>query len=320
MDYTHVSFFLATMSMLLQFAIKESPMDANIYHFKVGEFDCTIVNDGTYSYPQPGKLFFEDVPLDRLAAALERYDIDLDTWDVYVSPYPSLVIDTGEQRVLVDTGMGPLVPTTGNLRRNLMAAGFSPGEIDIVILTHAHPDHIGGNLDEEGKPAFPNARWVMGRSEWEFWTGEPDLSALRDDHFIPMMLASAGANLPPIEPLLDFVKAGDEIVPGIKAIAASGHTPGQMALSVTSQGEQLLALADAVIHPLHIEQPDWVAPLDLMVNETVVTRRRLLGQAAVEKMLVFAPHFAFPSLGHVILEGDGWRWQAIFETEVSAGS
>ena len=126
-----------------------------------------------------------------------------------------------------------------------------------------------------------------------------------------MMLASASANLPPIEPLLDFVEPGDEIVPGIVAVDASGHTPGQMALSISSGGEQLLALADAVIHPLHIEQPDWVAPVDLLANETVVTRRRLLGQAAVEKMLVFAPHFAFPSLGHVILEGDGWRWQAL---------
>lgn len=286
-------------------------MHANIYPFKVGKFDCVIVNDGTYSYPQPGTLFFEDVPHDRLAAALAEHNIDLDTWDVYVSPYPSLIIDTGEHRVLVDTGMGPMVPTTGNLKQNLKAAGFSPDDIDIVILSHAHPDHIGGNLDEAGLPAFPNARWVMGRREWAFWRGDPDLSALRDDHFIPMMLASAGANLPPIEPLLDFVEPGDEIVPGIVAVDASGHTPGQMALSITSNGEQLLALADAVIHPLHIEQPDWVAPLDLLVNETAVTRRRLLGQAAVEKMLVFAPHFAFPSLGHVILDGDGWRWQEL---------
>ena len=119
---------------------------------------------------------------------------------------------------------------------------------------------------KSGQPAFPNARWVMGRTEWDFWSGEPDLSALRDDHFIPMMLASAGANLPPIEPLLDFVEPGDEIVPGIVAVDASGHTPGQMALSISSGGEQLLALADAVIHPLHIEQPDWVAPLDLLVK------------------------------------------------------
>ena len=142
-------------------------MNANIYPFKVGKFDCVVVNDGAYNYPQPGKLFFEDVPHDRLASALTGHNIDLDTWDVYVSPYPSLVIDTGEHRVLVDTGMGSMVPTTGNLIQNLIAAGFSPDEIDIVILSHAHPDHIGGNLDEAGCPAFPNARWVMGRSEWD---------------------------------------------------------------------------------------------------------------------------------------------------------
>ena len=184
-----------------------------------------------------------------------------------------------------------------------------------MILTHVHPDHVGGNLDEAGNLLCPNARWVMWHKEWEFWTQDPDLSALRDDRFEAMMLKAAHTRLPPIEPFIDLVEPDTEIVPGVQAIAAPGHTPGQLALVISSEDEQLLAIADAVLHPLHIEQPDWVMPLDLLVDETVVTRRQLLGRAAVEKMLVFAPHFDFPALGHVVLADQGWRWQPIAKEE-----
>lgn len=281
----------------------------DIYHFKVGTFDCAVVNDGTYAYPQPGKLFFENAPHDQLAAALESYGLDLDTWETYVSCYPSLVVNTGDHLVLVDTGMGSLAPTTGKLVANLHAAGFRPRDIDTVILTHVHPDHVGGNVDEEGNPICPNARWIIWRKEWDFWTQDPVLSDLRDARFEAMMLKAARTRLPPIEPLLELIEPETDIVPGVKAIAAPGHTPGHMALLVSSRDQQLLALADTVLHPVHIEQPDWVMPLDLLVDETVVTRRRLLGRAAVEKMLVFAPHFDFPGLGHVVLAEQGWRWR-----------
>lgn len=286
-------------------------MSQEIFRFSVGSFDCLIVNDGTYTYHQPGQFMFENAPRQQLATALLAQGIDLDTWEAYVSPYPSLVVNTGEHLVLVDTGMGPLVPTTGKLLANLRAAGLGPEDFDTVVITHAHPDHIGGNLDDTGKPAYPRAHWVMGRQEWDFWTSDPDLSGLRDDRFESMMLNSARTNLPPIGPMLEFVEPEEEIVPGITAVAAAGHTPGQLALVVASQDEQLLALADAVLLPLHIEHPHWVTAVDLLVDATVDTRRRLLERAAWEEMLVFAPHFQFPSLGHVLPTPGGWRWQAL---------
>ena len=288
-------------------------MNAEIYRFAVGNFACAIVNDGTFTYAEPGKVFFENAPQEHLAAALAAHGIDLSTWTAYVSPYPSLVVDTGEHLILVDTGMGNRVPTTGKLSANLQAAGYRLQDFDYVVLTHAHPDHVGGNLDAAGKPAYPNARYVLWRREWEFWTENPDLSALRDQRFAPMMLDTARRFLPPIAEQLLLVEPPAVLVPGIELIAAAGHTPGQMAVIVASAGEQLMALSDVVFQPVQIEQPGWYAPLDLWPEETVATRRRLLARAAEQRMLVFAPHFYFPSLGHVETGVDGWRWSPLGE-------
>ena len=246
-------------------------MNTDIYRFSVGKFECAIVNDGIFTYAEPGKVFFENAPQDELATALEVHGIDLSVWTEYVSPYPSLVVDTGDHLVLVDTGMGNRAPTTGKLPANLEMAGYRLQDFDLVVMTHAHPDHIGGNLNSAGKPAFPNARYAMWRKEWDFWTKDPDLSALRDKRFEAMMLDTARKYLPPIQEQLVLVDPEAEVVPGVTVVDASGHTPGQMAVVVSSQGQQLIAIADAVFHPVQIEHPGWFAPLDLWPEKTVAT-------------------------------------------------
>ena len=123
----------------------------------------------------------------------------------------------------------------------------------------------------------------------------------------------ANRHLPPIRDRLTLIETETEIVPGIHAIAAPGHTPGHMALSIVSDGEQLLNIVDTVIHPIHMEQPTWTAAVDLLPEKTIETRRRLLHRAASEKALVFVYHFPSPGLGHVVTYGDSWRWQPINE-------
>jgi glyoxylase-like metal-dependent hydrolase (beta-lactamase superfamily II) len=286
------------------------------YRFNVGNFRCIAVNDGTFAYPHPTQdvfiNFFVNAPKERLTQVLKKHDLDPEKWDEYVSPYNCLVIDTGQHKVLVDTGAGGLAPTTGKLLHNLKAEGIAPEDIDKVVLTHAHPDHIGGNTDGEGNPAFPNARYVMWKNEWDFWTKEPDLEPLKiDQHGKEILVKMALNNLPPIRDRIELVNRETEIVSGIRAIPAPGHTPGHMAVAVVSENEQLIHISDAILHPIHIEQTEWVSAVAYKPEQVVATRHKLLEKAASEKALVLATHLPFPGIGNIVRKAKRWQWQPI---------
>ncbi len=283
-------------------------MNNNSFLFKLGNFKCLAISDGTFTYSDQS--FFQNAPKEQLQKVFREYDLQSGQ---ITTPYTCLFIDTGKNRILIDTGMGTgVVPSVGNLLVNLQKEGILGTDIDTVILTHGHPDHIGGVINAEGKPTFPNARYIMWKEEWEFWASEPDLRQLKvDEQIKQLILMSARKNLPPITNRIDLIDSEIEIVPGISAISASGHTPGHMVLSISSGGDHLLCASDTVLSPIHLEKPDWLSVFDFDPEQAAVTKRKIFDLAVEEKSMVFAFHFPFPSLGHVIKKGSGWQWQPI---------
>lgn len=294
-------------------------MSNETFPFRVGTFNCQVVSDGTFAYPFPTQNvfinFFVNAPKESLRRALKPYTLDPDRWEQAVIPYLCLVIDTGAHRVLVDTGAGSFAPTTGRLIPNLKAAGHAPEDIDTVILTHCHLDHVNGNLDTEGKPMFPKAQYVILQEEWEFWTSEQAVSTLAeltlDDHLKDGLITFARNNLLPIREYINSIEPNTIVVPGIQALTAPGHTPGHMVVAVTSENEHLLVLSDMVLHPLHLEQPDWHLAVATAPETIGATRRRFLDRAASQNALVHAFHFPFPGLGHVVRWDKTWQWQSL---------
>ena len=284
------------------------------YECAIGEFDCAVVSDGSFAYPNPGRLFFVNAEQDELAMALERHGIDSDAWETYVSPYPSLLIRTGDETLLVDTGGGGLGDHTGKLLTNLQQMGISPETIDTVLLSHIHPDHVGGNLDGSGELTFQNAEYVVSRTEAEFWLNDPDLSSLKvPAHIKEAMITFAEQQVQPLGDRLTRIDDETELVPGIRTIPAPGHTPGHVAVEVSSGEETLLYLVDLVFQPIHVERPEWYTAFDINPEDVVESRRRLLERAADRATLVMAQHFPAPGLGRVQETDSGYEWNAIVE-------
>lgn len=246
--------------------------------WSIGAIAARLVTDGSAANPR--QMVFASVPAEELDRELAPGDV--------VTPYDSLLIRTQKGTVLVDVGMGEHAvgfgAPAGRLLDSLSALGVAPEAVDIVVVTHGHPDHIGG-LTAGGVPRFPRARHVIWRGEWEFWTSESGLASVMD----PMAVV-ARAQLPPVEGLVEAIDEETEILPGVRLMPAPGHTPGHLVVEIEDAGESLLYLADAVLHELNFPHPEWVAMIDMDPQRAVETRRRLLDRAADRGSVIAAFH------------------------------
>jgi glyoxylase-like metal-dependent hydrolase (beta-lactamase superfamily II) len=280
-------------------------MTSTSHRFHVGEIECLAVTDGTFSYPT--NWIFSNVDRQQIESALRERGLSTEHVE---TPYTCLLITTGRRKILVDTGAGAFAPTTGFLIKNLRTEGISPEDITDVFLTHAHPDHIGGVLDGNGRPAFPNARYAISKTEWDFWTNPSALDRVSmDEHMKHILADCALKNLPPLKDRIDLLEGEKEIAPGVRSIFATGHTPGHMAVLIASSHDQLLIVSDGVLHPLHMENPGWRTVLDLDPVFAAKTRHELFDRAAADRISLLAYHFPFPGRGRVRSVGSSWKWE-----------
>lgn len=276
-------------------------MDTDFKAFQLGSIECIAVTDGGLSLP--ARNFFLNAPEDALDEALQRHGIADRT---VLCPFNCLVLQMDGRTVLIDTGFGPGVsPSVGHLMENLGKAAITAGDVDVVILSHAHADHSGGSITADGAKAFPNAAYYLNRNEVNFWLTD---EAARKD---PPRSRAARRVVEALGDRFENLERGDEVLPGVTAIAAPGHTPHNLAIRVQSNGESLIYLADAVAHPIHLEHADWHLQPDMDPTAALETRRSLLRRAESEGAWLFSYHFALPCLGKVREHPDGtWAWLA----------
>lgn len=277
------------------------------YRFAHGKMQATVVSDGTLPLGDPASSFL----------GTSKEEVGKMLTDNFLSPtnvvleQNILVLNTGDKLVLFDTGMGSSTmfgPTTGKLQSTLKAAGIDPKDIDAIVATHAHCDHVWGIMGDDGKPNFPNAQIYISQADFDFWTDEAKLSQ-KDPAYMKPFVEGARKNLLPNKDRIVFVKDGQEFLPGIQAMAAPGHTIGHTIFMITSDGKTLAAIGDLTHHQvLLVEKPRIEFAYDTDPKQSVNTRVKILDMLAANRIPLIAYHFPWPGLGHVAKHGDGFRY------------
>ncbi len=273
------------------------------YRFKLGDQQGTIVSDGTLPLGDPKTNFNGLAP-----AEMDRQLSDnfLPAGNA-VLEQNILILNTGDRLVLFDTGMGTLQvfgPTTGKLLATMKQAGIDPKDIDAVVMSHAHVDHCGGNMADDGTRHFPNAQYYISQADYDYWTGGVNETAAMKTFY-----DTARKNLVPNRDRTVFFKDGQEFLPGIQAIAAPGHTVGHTIFMISSGGQSLAYIADLTHHPvLLMEKPLTEFAYDTDPKQSAQSRVRLLSMLAANRIPILAYHFAWPGIGHVAKQGEGFRY------------
>lgn len=275
--------------------------------FKLGAFEFTTLADSDIFIDGPFPLIGGNATADEVAKLMGD---NLLPPNKYQPGFTPTLLNTGKELVLFDAGNGGngfvSRPNGGWMANNLAAAGYKPEQIDVVVLTHGHSDHVGGLL-ENGKPAFPNARYVMSATEYDFWA-----PAGKHSGDAETMAAVFRSNVVPLAERISFIKPGDDVVAGVRAIEAYGHTPGHLAFHIESNGNRLLLWGDCAHHQVaSLARPDWHCVFDADREQAAATRKRVFDMAATEKIAVAGYHMPFPSVGYVERDpAGGYRWLA----------
>src|ERR1700756_5781013 len=279
------------------------------YRYKVGAYECTSINDGARTFPLPDN-FVTNVPKAEPAAAAEAAYMPQ---GMVTIPFNPQLINTGSKLILIDCGNGiaayePTKGAVGRTLQNLQAAGVDPKSIDIVLISHLHPDHTNGIRAADGSMAFPNAEIKVPAKDWEFWMSDENASKAQSNEIMKNFFANVKKIYAGIESKVTKFDWGKEVAPGITAIATPGHTPGHTSFAVASGSSKILIQSDVTNIPeFFLRNPDWHVAFDVDPVQAQATRHKFYDMAAAEKALVVGFHFAFPSMGYVEKDGTGYR-------------
>jgi len=280
-------------------AIPATPPVKTISH---GEFSITVLSDGHLTIPARF--------LARNASEAEiKTAIGL-TSDFVTPPCNITLVRTPSETILIDVGAGPhYMPGAGRLADNMEAASIDRESISKVVLTHAHPDHLWGLLDDfDDTPMFPNASYIMSTAEFEFWMGKDVAVQLPEDR--RNFVAGAQRNLTSIKDRLHLIAPGADIASGIRAIDSAGHTAGHISVEIASGNEIALVLADTLMHPIiSFSYPEWSPAADHHDQDrAIATRKHLLGRLSSDKSLAIGFHLPFPGIGRVEVDGRAYKF------------
>lgn len=272
---------------------------------KVGDIQIDTLSDGNLVLPK--SMVLSDLPSDAVAEILQRYDL---TGDSFAPDCNVTLIRDGDRTILVDVGAGTeFMASAGRLLDALAAIDVDPYDVTHVVFTHAHPDHLWGLLDDFEDMAFPNATYLIGKQEWDYWINPNTVDTIGASR--TTFAVGAKRRLDLLADNITFFDDGAEILPGIAARATFGHTPGHMALQVGSGSEAVMVVGDCIgNHHIAFEQPGWFSGSDQDPQMGADTRVSLLDQLAAAQMRVIGYHLPTPGVGRVEKHGTGYRYVA----------
>jgi len=284
-------------------------MAAEVHRYKVGDIECTSVNDGARSFPMPDT-FVRNVPKAEALTAAEAAHMPKGMVTV---PFNPQLINTGGKLILIDCGLGagmlePSKGAVGRMMGNLAAAGVQPKDIDVVLMSHLHPDHTNGIRAADNSMAFPNAEIMVPAKDWEFWMSEDNRAKAQSNQMMKDYFANVQKIYAGIEDKVTKYDWDKELAPGVTSIGTPGHTPGHTSFVIASGSAKVLVQSDVTNIPeLFLRNPDWQVMFDHEPEKAVQTRRRVYDMASAEKILVCGYHFPFPGLGYIEKAGTGYR-------------
>ncbi len=260
--------------------------------FKVGDYTVHSLLAGSTGRDGVKDIFGGGASAEEFAEVAAENFISDSAAQFYFTP---TLVDTGSEKILFDTGLN-----AGGITMALADAGVTPEEIDVVVLTHMHGDHIGGMADDSGAATFANARYVTAAAEYDHWTALPEGNGGADN---------VRAKVTPQAEKMTFIEDGGSVASGVTGMAAFGHTPGHMVYMIESGGQQLLLTADLANHYVFpFAHPEWQTSFDTDKDMASATRRRVLDMLAVSKVPMIGYHMPFPAAGYVETRGEGFRF------------